>query len=342
MTSERPFSRVVVTGGCGFLGSHLVESLVNQGCEILAIDNFATGLRSTADLIAKLHQVRVVEYDICKDWRLNREIVNFFEEPVSHVFHLASPASPTKYTEQPIETMWANSVGLGSALDFATAAGARLIFSSSSEVYGFAPPPHAESAMGIANCFGPRACYVEGKRFGEALVYSYNQKYSSSHGVVRIFNTYGPRMSPDDGRVILNLGQRAIRGETLQINGDGHQTRSFCFVEDLNRGLLNYANRLICQPLNLGNDKQISINELAAKIRMMVGQPCLAIEHLPSVQDEPVHRQPDLKRSLALLNPWRPTVELDEGLKLTLNWLRANRSEATSRASYEAVPVAAI
>ncbi len=339
---ERPFSRVVVTGGCGFLGSHLVESLVDEGCEVLAIDNFATGLRSTADLLADLKSVRVAEHDICENWNASSEVRDFFKKPVSHIFHFASPASPTKYTELPLETMWANSVGLGKALDFATSLGSRLIFSSSSEVYGFAPPPHAESAMGVANCFGPRACYVEGKRFGEALVYSYNQKYGASHGVVRIFNTYGPRMSPDDGRVVLNLGRRAIKGESLQINGDGNQTRSFCYVEDLNRGLLAYAARMICHPLNLGNDRQISINELALKIRRMVGNLKLPIEHLPSVQDEPIHRQPDLEQSLKLLQPWRPSVELDEGLKLTLEWIRSNYVSLSAEETIAKVPVAAI
>jgi len=331
-----------VTGGVGCLGSHLVESLAQLGGEVLVLDNFVTSSRSSAEALKKIPGVTVVEFDISQRWSECRELTAFAAEGLSHVFHLASPASPTKYVKLSLETMWANSTGLGEALDLATRTGARLVFTSSSEVYGFTAPPHVESAMGLANSFGPRACYVEGKRFGEALVFSYNQRYGTKHGVVRIFNTYGPRMSPDDGRVILNLMSRAVRGEPLKINGDGKQTRSFCYVDDLNRGLLAYGSREISQPLNLGNDRQISILELAVLIREMVGRPNLLIEHLPSVQDEPIHRQPDLTQSLSMLNPWRPEVDLTEGLRRTLSWISGATDRLEEMASQDPVPVAAV
>lgn len=317
-----PFSRVLITGGCGFLGSHLAEALLGQGHAVACVDNFSTGSRDWADQLQSRYQnARVIEFDISANWDSCPALAEFASDGLSHVFHLASPASPNKYMELSLETLAANSIGLERALNFASEFGARLVFSSSSEIYGFAAPPHAEDTLGVASCFGPRACYVEGKRFGEALVYSYNKRFSTSHGVVRIFNTYGPRMSPDDGRVILNLLHQAVEGRPLSVYGDGQQTRSFCYVDDLTDGVLRYAESDICEPLNLGNDAQISILALARMVRDLVGDEDLTIVHGPAVQDEPVHRRPDLSLSQLRLAPWRPKVNLAVGLAHTLSWL---------------------
>jgi nucleoside-diphosphate-sugar epimerase len=241
---------------------------------------------------------------------------------LSHVFHLASPASPPLYQEMAFETLWVNSLGLKRALDFADTLNARVVFASTSEVYGDPDrSPQAESYWGNVNSFGYRSCYDEAKRFGEALIFTHNWKKKTQHGLVRIFNTYGPRMNPHDGRVIINFLVQASRGEKLTVYGDGLQTRSFCYVTDLVSGLVRYAESRLTTPVNLGNDKEFTILELAKIVKDLYLPKQLEIEHQVLPSDDPKQRQPDLTLARRDLHPWAPQVPLREGLKSMREWL---------------------
>lgn len=214
-----------------------------------------------------------------------------FASNLSHVFHFASPASPPHYQRIPLETLWVNSVGLKNSLQFADQFKARLTFASTSEVYGSpSVSPQPESYWGNVNSFGARSCYDEGKRFGEALIFSHNQVHNTQHGLVRIFNTYGPRMNPDDGRVIINFLVQALKGEDLSIYGAGQQTRSFCFVSDLIQGILKYSQTKLTEPVNLGNDQEFTILELATTIQLMFAEKNLKLNFHKLPADDPQQR----------------------------------------------------
>jgi nucleoside-diphosphate-sugar epimerase len=312
---------VIVTGGGGFLGSHLVEKLLNDGYYVIAIDNFCTGDRKNLEYLKQNpnHQsLKFIENDCTNDWpSMLGDTKN-----LKWVFHMASPASPPLYQKMPLETLRVNSTGLKEALMYASPRKARVIFASTSEVYGDAAEhPQPESYWGNVNSFGPRACYDEAKRFGEALLYSWNQVHGTSHGLVRIFNTYGPRMNPYDGRVVINFLKQLIEHKPLTVYGEGKQTRSFCYVSDLVDGILAYAKSTLSEPVNLGNPNEFSILELAKEVQGLDPEQSLPLKFSAIPVDDPKQRQPDITKAKKLLN-WSPKVELQDGLKIMHKWLK--------------------
>ena len=311
---------VLITGGSGFIGSHLAEYYLTQNHSVIIVDNFCTGLRSNADYlkgISSSEKLTIVEADVSKPWGWVQNLSSESLQNINYVFHLASPASPPLYQEMAFDTLWVNSVGLNNALEFADSVQARLIYSSTSEVYGDPDcSPQPETYWGNVNSFGIRSCYDESKRFGEALLFTHNWKKKTKHGLVRIFNTYGTRMNPHDGRVIINFLVQAEKGQSLTVYGDGEQTRSFCYVSDLVAGLTRYAESEIVEPVNLGNDREFSILELAKEVQALYPEKKLNIEFQALPADDPKQRKPDLTRARQLLSPWAPSVSLADGLKL--------------------------
>lgn len=314
----------LITGGGGFLGSHLAETLLNQGANVICVDNFATGLRRNRNHLENLKDAKqrltFIEADVVRDWSTWAPKA---PQSLETIFHFASPASPPHYQRLGLETLWVNSIGLSNALNYADQFGARVVFASTSEVYGDPEiSPQPETYWGNVNSYGARACYDEAKRFGEALIYTHNQKYKTKHGLVRIFNTYGPRMNPNDGRVIINFLVQALESQNLTVYGSGKQTRSFCYVDDLVAGILKYAKSEICQPVNLGNDTEFSILEAAEVVQEIFKAQNLKIEFQDLPADDPRQRRPNLTEAKKLLSPWQPKVPLREGLKKTLDWLK--------------------
>lgn len=319
----------LVTGAAGFLGSHLCEHLVSRGFAVIAVDNFSTGQKDNQKFLLSLGEsMRFFEADVVQPWSSWFEkLPESWRKNLKYVFHFASPASPSHYQKLSLETLWANSIGLSNGIALANSVGAKVIFASTSEVYGDPQvSPQPESYWGNVNPYGARSCYDEAKRFGEALIYSENKRYGTSHGVVRIFNTYGPRMRPDDGRVVINFIYQAMRGEALTIYGDGTQRRSFCYVSDLIQGVLGCAEKNISEPLNLGNDQEFQILDLAQLVRKIVTANKIPFQYLPPVQDDPQQRKPDLARALRLLAPWKPEVSLEEGLAHMVKWIQECKS----------------
>ncbi|MFS4459346.1 NAD-dependent epimerase/dehydratase family protein [Bdellovibrio sp. HCB2-146] len=315
---------VVITGVAGFLGSHLAEYFLYQGYKVFGIDNFLTSDHSNIEYLQKISShFYFQEMDASDDWTQFSEKIG---NSVEFVFHFASPASPRKYQALPFETISANTQGLLKALSFARAHGARVVFASSSEVYGDPlQNPQKETYLGNVNTFGPRACYDEAKRLGETLIYEFNRHHGNKHGLVRIFNTYGPRMNCEDGRVIINFLTQAQRGENLTIFGDGSHTRSFCYVEDLIRGIVQYARSNIFEPVNLGNPQEISIATLARQVQELHLEKSLQLDFKPLPQDDPQQRRPDITKAQELLQ-WSPQVGLKEGLLRMKSWLHEVRS----------------
>ena len=303
--------RVVVTGGAGFLGSHLCTALVDQGAEVLALDNFVTG--SPANVAHLLHD---------PGFRLLRcDVTDFVHVPgpVDLVLHFASPASPVDYLRMPVETLKVGSLGTWHALGLAKDKGARFVLASTSEVYGDPQcHPQPESYWGHVNPIGPRGVYDEGKRFGEALTTAYRDHEGVDTGIVRIFNTYGPRMRPHDGRAIPTFIRQALLGEPLTVAGDGAQTRSVCFVDDLVRGVLAFAASGHPGPVNLGNPEELTVLRIAKDVLAAVGS-ASAIEHIALPVDDPKVRRPDTTLAEELLG-WRPRVPWTDGLARTVEW----------------------
>jgi dTDP-glucose 4,6-dehydratase len=315
MTAEMRMAgrRAVVTGGAGFVGSWLCERLLDEGAEVWAVDSFATG---SPDKVAHLRtdpRFTLVEADVSDGIADPGE--------VDLVMHLACPASPVHYLRLPLETLRVASVGTVHALDLAERHGARFVLASTSEVYGDPlEHPQRESYWGNVNPIGPRSVYDEGKRFAEATTMAYHRERGVDVAIARIFNTYGPRMSLDDGRVVPTFLYQALRGEPLTVAGDGSQTRSLCWVEDTVEGLI----RLACSsqergPVNLGNDAETSMLELAETIVELTGSRS-TIAHVPLPQDDPKVRRPDISRARRSLG-WVPTMTAEEGLKLTVRWM---------------------
>ena len=302
--------RVVVTGGAGFVGSHLCESLLARGDEVVCVDNLSTGHRQNIEPMADHPGFEFIEQDICDPITVDGD--------VDAVLNFASPASPRDYHELPIETLLVGSQGTRQALELARTHGARFLTASTSEVYG---DPHVhpqrEDYWGNVNPMGPRSVYDEAKRFGEALTMAYHRTYGVDTRMVRIFNTYGPRMRPRDGRVVSNFIVQALRGEPLTIYGDGRQTRSFCYVEDEVRGILALLDsEEFHDPVNIGNPNEFTILELAEIVLDVVDTSSeLVFEPLP--QDDPTQRCPDITRARTLLG-WEPAVQLREGVKRTV------------------------
>jgi len=305
--------RLLVTGAAGFLGSHLVDRLLAEGHSVVGLDNFRTGSPDNLAHLGDHPRFRFVQYDVT-----NYLLV---DGPLDGVLHFASPASPLDYLEKPIQTLDVGSRGTHHALGLARAKGATFVLASTSEVYGDPQiHPQPESYWGHVNPIGPRGVYDEAKRFAEALTMAYARHHGLPTRIVRIFNTYGPRMRPGDGRVVSNFLVQALRGEPLTLYGDGSQTRSFCHVSDLVEGVVRVFERGDEQPVNLGNPAECTVRELAESVLRVTGSRSpLVCRPLP--EDDPRVRQPDISRARALLG-WAPTVALDEGLRTTAAWFR--------------------
>ncbi len=301
--------RVLVTGGAGFIGSHLCERLLERGCEVLCVDNYFTGSRSNIAGLREKENFEALRHDIT---------VPLYVE-ADEIYNLACPASPVHYQFNPVKTIKTSIYGSINMLGLARRTGAPVLQTSTSEVYGDpVKHPQDESYWGNVNPVGPRACYDEGKRCAETLFMSYYHQNGVRIKIVRVFNTYGPRMHPDDGRVVSNFIVQALQNRDITIFGDGTQTRSFCYVDDLVEGLLKMmdAPAAFTGPLNLGNPREISIGELANMVLELTGSRSkLVFRPLP--QDDPRRRQPDITRARKELN-WEPRVSLEEGLKKTV------------------------
>jgi len=301
-------ARILVTGGAGFIGSHLVEQLLAQGHEVLSLDNYFTG--DKANLRHLLHYLKLE--------LIRHDVVNPIMLEVDQIYHLACPASPVHYQYNPVKTIKTNVMGTLNMLGLAKRVKARILLASTSEIYGDPRVhPQQEEYWGNVNCIGPRSCYDEGKRVAETLMMDYHRQNGVDIRIARIFNTYGPRMAIDDGRVISNFCVQALSGQDLTIYGDGSQTRSFCYITDLVEGLVRLMNREGChEPVNLGNPEEFTILELAQKILSMT-KSTARIVYRPLPPDDPVKRRPDITRARELLG-WQPTVPLASGLQETI------------------------
>jgi len=306
--------RAVVTGGAGFLGSHLCDRLLDEGWEVLALDNFITGVPANVSHLRKNKRFLLQKADVSKPLKVPGK--------VGYVLHFASPASPPDYLKHPIATMMAGSVGTKNALDLALAKNAKFFLASTSECYGDPEvSPQPEDYWGNVNPVGPRGVYDEAKRFSEAMTMAYHRYHGVETHIVRIFNTYGPRMRLNDGRALPNFVYQALCGNPLTIYGDGKQTRSFCYVSDLMEGIYRLMMSDERLPVNVGNPTEITILEFAERIRMQFeNPPKIVFESLP--EDDPKRRCPNISKAKRILK-WEPEVGLDEGLKLTLAYFRA-------------------
>lgn len=303
--------QILVTGGAGFLGSHLCEQLLSEGHEVICLDNFGSGQRNNIRGFEEHPSFTINDRDV----RIPGALPS-----VDLIFHLASRASPADFTEFPVDIALANTQGTRRLLDHARACDARMIFASTSEVYGDPDVhPQPETYNGNVDIRGVRGCYDESKRFGETLTVAYQKKYDLDVRTVRIFNTYGPRMRPDDGRVVPTFVTQALRGNDLTIYGDGEQTRSFCYVDDLIQGLLSlmYIDNVDHDVYNIGKENEQTIKQLAHKILDLI-ETCSDITYEPLPEDDPSRRRPDISRAKTELN-WEPEVPLQEGLEKTIS-----------------------
>ncbi|MFZ4518942.1 MAG: NAD-dependent epimerase/dehydratase family protein [Microthrixaceae bacterium] len=308
--------RVVVTGAAGMIGSHLVDALLARGDTVVGVDNLLTGDLSHLAGALGHPDFSLVEADVADGIPVTGE--------VDAVFHLASPASPRHFIDLPLEILRVGSAGTIHALELARRTGATFLFASSSEVYGEAlVHPQSEDDRGNVATVGERACYDEAKRFSEAATDTFRARFGVDTRIVRIFNTYGPRLRPEDGRVVVTFLDLARRGLPLTVHGDGSQTRSYCFVDDLVRGLLVVADSTEQRPVNLGNPAEVTVLELAAAVLEVTGAD-VPLEFRPRPENDPTRRRPDITRARSL--GWQPEVELADGLARTLEWLRATRA----------------
>jgi UDP-glucuronate decarboxylase len=312
--------KVLVTGGAGFIGSHLCERLISQGQEVVCLDNFFTGRRDNIRHLLDYSRFELLRHDVCEPLLLQ----------VDQIYNLACPASPVHYQYNPIKTVKSNVMGTLNMLVLARRVGARILQASTSEVYGEPHVhPQTECYWGNVNPVGLRSCYDEGKRVAETLMMDYHRQNKVDTRIARIFNTYGPRMAESDGRVVSNFIVQALKGERLTLYGDGSQTRAFCYVDDLVTGLMRLmAADGLHDPVNLGNPGEFSIRQLAETIAELCGAE-LAIEHRALPQDDPTQRRPDITRARQLLG-WQPTVHLREGLERTIPYF-AERLKRSSR-----------
>ena len=301
--------RVLVTGGAGFLGSHLCERLLSDGHEVLCVDNFFTGRKSNVRHLMNNPDFELLRHDVTEPLRVE----------VDQIYNLACPASPVHYQYDPIHTMKTSVLGAMNMLGLAKRLGVQIFQASTSEVYGDPEVhPQPEGYWGKVNPIGIRSCYDEGKRCAETLFFDYHRQHDISIKVARIFNTYGPRMNPDDGRVVSNFIVQALQGEDITVYGEGQQTRSFCYVDDLIDGFVCLMNSDsdVTGPVNLGNPGEFTVRELGEHVIDLTGSPSkLVFKPLP--QDDPRQRKPDISKAKSLLN-WQPEVKLDEGLKRTI------------------------
>ena len=319
--------RVLVTGGAGFLGSHLCERLLRDGDDVLCVDNYFTGRKDNiAHLMGDPH-FEAMRHDVTFPLYVE----------VDQIYNLACPASPVHYQFDPVQTTKTSVIGAINMLGLAKRVGAKILQSSTSEVYGDPTiHPQTEDYRGNVNPLGPRACYDEGKRCAETLFFDYFRQHNVKIKVARIFNTYGPRMHPNDGRVVSNFIVQALRSEDITLYGDGSQTRAFCYVEDLIDGLVRLmaTGDDVTGPINIGNPHEIPVRELAERVIRLTGAPSRLV-HRPLPQDDPLQRCPDITLARAVLG-WQPSVELDRGLGLTADYFRAMLAEAAARDSQAA------
>jgi UDP-glucuronate decarboxylase len=310
--------QILVTGGAGFIGSHLCERLIDSGEEVICLDNFFTGCRDNVAHLLNCPRFELVRHDVVEPIRLE----------VDQIYNLACPASPIHYQFNPVKTVEANVLGTLNALRLAHQIGARILQASTSEVYGDPTVhPQVETYRGNVNPLGPRACYDEGKRVAETLMMDYHRQDGVDIRIARIFNTYGPRMDEADGRVVSNFIVQTLRGEPLTLYGTGEQTRSFCYVDDLIDGLIRLMNADgVHEPVNLGNPNEFTIRALAEQIGELCGTSS-SVRYYPLPEDDPSHRRPDISRAQQLLG-WFPKVELREGLRDTIADFAARLSSA--------------
>lgn len=307
--------KTLVTGGAGFLGSHLCDLLISKGHEVICVDNLITGTNNNIGHIQESNpdDFNLINHDISKPL--------FIDEDIDYIFHMASPASPVDYLEFPIQTLKVGALGTYNMLGLAKEKGARMLIASTSEVYG--DPlvnPQPEEYWGNVNTIGPRGVYDEAKRYAEAITMAYNRYHNIDTRIVRIFNTYGPRMRGNDGRVVPNFINQALKGEDITVYGDGSQTRSFCYVSDEVEGIYRLMMSDYCEPVNIGNPKEISVLEFAEIVIDIMGSKSnIAYCNLP--QDDPQVRRPDITRAKELLG-WEPKVDLQDGLEKTIEYFR--------------------
>tara|TARA_X000000950_G_scaffold288513_1_gene405673 strand:- start:5378 stop:6325 length:948 start_codon:yes stop_codon:yes gene_type:complete len=308
---EKIFEKHLVTGGAGFLGSHLIDRLIEKGDKVICLDNFYTG--SDANI---KHWFSNSNFEL-----LSHNVIETLELSVDKIWHLACPASPLHYQRDPIETVRTNFLGTYNMLELARKNKSKILFASTSEIYGDPEVhPQPETYKGCVNPIGIRSCYDEGKRIGETLCFDYHRKHKLEIRVMRIFNTYGPRMLPNDGRVVSNFIVQALKGNDLTIYGDGSQTRSFCYVDDLIDGMTSLMNSDSIGPINIGNDKEFTVLELAQKVIKKIDQKLkIVFKDLP--EDDPLQRKPVLSKALDELK-WQPTINLDEGLDKTIVYFK--------------------
>lgn len=304
--------RILITGGAGFLGSHLCDRLIAEGHEVICLDNFFTGRRKNILHLISHPNFEVIRHDVVQPILLE----------VDRIYHLACPASPVHYQYNPVKTIKTNVLGTHNMLGLAKRVKARFLLASTSEVYGNpVEHPQKETYWGNVNPIGLRSCYDEGKRAAETFTMDYHRQSGVDVRIVRIFNTYGPRMMPDDGRVVSNFIIQALKGQDLTVYGDGGQTRSFCYVDDLIDGMVRMMNiEKFTGPVNIGNPEEYTILDLAKKIISMTGSRS-KIVYRPLPEDDPVQRRPDISLAVQVLG-WRPKVSVDDGLRMTIEYFR--------------------
>lgn len=316
--------RILVTGGAGFIGSHLCERLLGEGNDVICLDNFFTGRKVNISHLMENPFFEVIRHDVIEPVLLE----------VDQIYNLACPASPVHYQFNPVKTIKTNIMGTLNMLGLAKRVGARILQASTSEVYGNPlVHPQTEDYWGNANPIGPRACYDEGKRCAETLMFAYHKQNGVDIKVVRIFNTYGPRMLENDGRVVSNFIVQALKGSDITVYGDGSQTRSFCYIDDMVDGLVRMMNNdEVSGPVNLGNPDEFTVKELAEKVMRLTGS-ASGISYRPLPQDDPEQRQPDITTAKKVLG-WEPTIKLEEGLKRSIEYFskRINGSKDACKA----------
>jgi UDP-glucuronate decarboxylase len=318
--------RILVTGGAGFIGSHLIDRLMEQGHEVICLDNFYTGTRRNIVKWLGNPYFELIRHDITEPIRLE----------VDQIYHLACPASPVHYQYNPVKTIKTNVMGNLNMLGLAKRVKARFLLASTSEVYGDPQVhPQSEDYWGNVNTIGIRSCYDEGKRVAETLTFDYHRQNNVDIRVARIFNTYGPRMLENDGRVVSNFVVQALRGVPLTVYGDGSQTRSFCYVSDLVDGLIRLMNGDYIGPVNLGNPDEYTILQLAQTIQTMIN-PDVDLVYKPLPQDDPQRRKPDISRAQNFLR-WNPTIPLQEGLALTIDDFRLRLDQGVDEQDRESL-----
>lgn len=319
--------RILVTGGAGFIGSHLCERLLSEGHEVFCIDNFITGSSKNVAPFKQDKNFHLIEHDInlpLENNLIRHDDLRFLEDrsgKIDQIYHLACPASPVDYKEIPLQTLWVNAAGTKNMLELCVKQDASIVVASTSEVYGDPKEhPQKETYWGNVNPIGERSCYNEGKRFAESLAMNYWKHFQFPLKIARIFNTYGPRMRKNDGRVIPEFITRALRGEPIRIYGDGLQTRSFCYIQDMIDGLVALMNtpKEFTGPVNIGNPEEISIHDLAKKIVQFTESPS-SIEFTPPTADDPLRRQPDITLAQKTFG-FSPKVTLDDGLRMTIEF----------------------